>query len=231
MKKIHPYIILLVVILSATPGFLFSQLPVVSTTAVSDITTTSAISGGNVTNEGGTPVSRRGVCWSTTPNPTVGVNDTTWNASGPGIFTSWIYPLIPNTSYFVRAYAVNAEGTAYGTEYSFTTLQTQRELDSLVLVDLYNSTNGPGWINDDNWLTGNLDSWHGVTVSSDRVILIDMVENNLSGTIPASIGNLTELLQINFWTNDLQGPIPEEFGNLTNLTKLILNENQLTGIS
>ena len=208
---------------------MFSQLPIVTTTAVSDITSTSATSGGNVTDEGTSPVSRRGVCWSTTPNPTVGVNDTTWNASGPGIFTSLFFPLMPNTSYYVRAYAVNAEGTGYGTENSFTTLQTQRELDSLVLVELYNSTNGPGWINNDNWLTGNMNSWHGVTVSGNRVTVIDLTNNNLSGSIPASIGNLTELLQINFWTNDLQGPIPEEIGNLTNLTKLILNENQLTG--
>jgi hypothetical protein len=165
MKRINPYRLLLVTLLSAAPGFLFSQLPIVTTSAVSDITSTSATSGGNVTYEGDTAVSRRGVCWSIAPSPTIVANDTTWNGDGLGSFISLIGPLIPNTSYYVRAYAVNDEGTAYGAEYSFTTLPTQRELDSLVLVELYNNTNGPGWINNDNWLTGNLDSWHGITAT------------------------------------------------------------------
>ena len=96
------------------------NLPTVTTNTVSNITTTSAICGGNVTSDGGATVSARGVCWSTSQNPTVSDSHTS-NGTGTGSFTSSITVLSPNTTYYVRAYATNSAGTAYGSRVSFTT--------------------------------------------------------------------------------------------------------------
>lgn len=95
--------------------------PTVSTTAVTSITSNSAESGGEVTDEGGYPVTVRGVCWNTTGTPTITDSFTT-DGSGTGVFTSSITGLSINTQYFVRAYATNSDGTGYGNEVSFTTL-------------------------------------------------------------------------------------------------------------
>ena len=96
--------------------------PSVTTNAVSNISYTTATSGGNVTNDGGTPVTARGVCWSTSQNPTISDSHTT-NGSGTGSFISNITGLTQNTTYYVRAYATNSTGTGYGNQVSFTTLQ------------------------------------------------------------------------------------------------------------
>lgn len=97
-----------------------SGLPTVTTTAISAITASSATSGGNVTSDGGSTVTARGVCWSTNPAPTI-ANSFTTDGSGTGLFTSQITGLSPSTSYYVRAYATNAGGTAYGNELTFST--------------------------------------------------------------------------------------------------------------
>ena len=97
-----------------------ASLPTVTTTSVTSITQNSATSGGNVTADGGATVTPRGVCWSTSQNPTVSNSHTT-NGSGTGSFTSSITGLSANTTYYVRAYATNSVGTAYGSQISFTT--------------------------------------------------------------------------------------------------------------
>jgi hypothetical protein len=84
------------------------------------VTFHTAKSGGNVTDEGAAPVTARGVCWSTSPNPTIADNFTT-NDSGPGPFNSTMNQLTPNTTYYVRGYATNSYATAYGEEFQFTT--------------------------------------------------------------------------------------------------------------
>ena len=93
----------------------------VTTTAASAITATTATSGGNVTTDGGTPVTARGVCWSTNVNPTISDSHTT-DGSGTGVFTSSLTGLSPNTTYHIRAYATNSGGTFYGEDLQFTTL-------------------------------------------------------------------------------------------------------------
>lgn len=95
--------------------------PTVTTAAISAITPVSAKSGGNVSDDGGATVSARGVCWNTTGTPTIANNNTS-NGTGLGSFTSNLTSLNPSTTYFVRAYATNTAGTAYGNEVSFTTL-------------------------------------------------------------------------------------------------------------
>ena len=95
--------------------------PTVTTANVTNISYTTATSGGNVTADGGATVTARGVCWSTTANPTT-ANSKTINGGGTGIFVSNMTGLTPNTLYYVRAYATNCEGTAYGDQKTFTTL-------------------------------------------------------------------------------------------------------------
>ena len=95
-------------------------IPTVTTAVASDITSTSSTCGGNVTNGGGTTVTARGVCWDTLPNPTVSSSHTI-DGSGTGIFTSNLTGLTPGIRYYVKAYATNSLGTAYGEEKRFYT--------------------------------------------------------------------------------------------------------------
>jgi len=96
--------------------------PTVITTDVSNITSTSASCGGEVTNDGGAEVTERGICWSTNANPTLNDNHVT-AGTGTGSFTAAMNGLEANTTYHVRAYATNEVGTAYGQELEFTALQ------------------------------------------------------------------------------------------------------------
>ena len=96
-------------------------LPSVTTSNVTDITQTAAVSGGNVSSAGYGTVSARGVCWSTSQNPTIS-NSHTSDGNGTGVFTSNITGLTENTTYYVRAYATNEAGTSYGEQKTFTTL-------------------------------------------------------------------------------------------------------------
>ena len=96
------------------------------------------------------------------------------------------------------------------------------------LVDLYNSTNGPGWTNNANWLTDD-PGWFGLIIEDGHVTGIDLTNNVLSGSIPTSVGDLTNLTWLSLGMNSLTGPIPAEIGNLTNLQALRLWINQLDG--
>ena len=94
--------------------------PTVTTTAPSNVTTNSAICGGNVTFDGGATVTQRGICYSTSQNPTTS-SQTVSSGSGTGSFTCNLTGLSANTKYYVRAYATNSKGTSYGEQKSFTT--------------------------------------------------------------------------------------------------------------
>ena len=125
------------------------------------------------------------------------------------------------------------------------------------LVALYDATGGDNWTNNTNWKTAvPLSTWRGVTTNSDgRVTQLYLSQNNLTGTIPTQLGNLTSLTRLDLsvngltgtiptqlgnltslqtlslWGNELSGEIPAELGNLTSLTRLSLNQNNLTGRS
>ncbi len=92
-----------------------------TTLEVTDITLTTAISGGNIILDGGSEVLQRGVCWSRDENPTIN-NDHTNDGYGSGSFISFITGLSPNVPYFVRAYAINSASVAYGNQILFLTL-------------------------------------------------------------------------------------------------------------
>jgi hypothetical protein len=73
--------------------------------------------------------------------------------------------------------------------------------DSLALVDFYNSTDGPHWTKHDNWLTDPVSSWYGITVTDTRVTYIRLSNNNLTGHIPPSIGNLVKTIYLDLSGN------------------------------
>lgn len=108
------------------------------------------------------------------------------------------------------------------------------------LIAIYNSTNGDDWFSNYTWKTpplaadgfskpGTEGNWSGITVSGDSVIGICMQLNDLKGTLPAELGNLSNLEDLNLGFNYLEGEIPASLGNLSKLERLILVENRLTG--
>ncbi len=108
--------------------------------------------------------------------------------------------------------------------------------EKIALVDLYNATDGAHWTNNDGWKNyGSTDpcesSWYGVTCTSanDHVIRIELRSNNLTGIIPASLGNLRQLQLLFLSSNNLSGPIPASFANLLQLQDIRLSRNHLIG--
>jgi len=99
-----------------------SSTPTLTTSVVSSITDNSAICGGDIITNGGEFVTERGICWSTTDNPTIDIDSKTSDGSGNGLFVSTLSGLLPSTSYYVRAYATNSQGTSYGLSQNFITL-------------------------------------------------------------------------------------------------------------
>ena len=97
-------------------------LPTVSTTALSNIYASTATSGADVTGDGGSPITAVGICWSTSTGPIIALPTSTYVGASLGAFASDLFGLLPTTTYYVRAYATNANGTSYGAELSFTTL-------------------------------------------------------------------------------------------------------------
>ena len=93
----------------------------ITTTGASSITQTTAISGGTITADGGASITARGVVWSTATNPTIALPTKTSDGTGTGSFTSNLTGLSANTTYYVRSYATNANGTTYGNQVNFTT--------------------------------------------------------------------------------------------------------------
>ena len=105
---------------------------------------------------------------------------------------------------------------------------SDRSLDSLALIALYNSTDGDNWKN--SWdLAQPINTWRGIAVANDRVTRIDLGGNQLSGSIPSELGKLIQLQYLNLASNQLTGSIPHELGDLVRLERLILRNNQLSG--
>ncbi|MFH1118285.1 MAG: FISUMP domain-containing protein [Bacteroidota bacterium] len=129
-----------------------AELPTLTTETVSGITGTSAISGGNITSDGGAPVTQRGICWSSNSNPTL-ADQFTSDGSGPGAYASNLNGLTPNQIWYIRAYAINSAGTAYGNEVSFT---TALYIPGNGVIDIENNSYTTVVLGNQEWMGENL---------------------------------------------------------------------------
>ena len=137
-------------------------LPAITTTAISDTTGISAVSGGNIISDGGSTVIARGIVWSTNSSPTIALTTKTTDGLGVGQFISKLEGLAKSTKYYVRAYATNAGGTAYGNELVFTTTTVDLNLG---LVAYYPFNGNP---NDESGNNKNATVLNGVSLSTGR---------------------------------------------------------------
>ncbi len=143
-------------------------------------------------------------------------------------FQAWLQA-IPNTS-FTNFLGSSLPPNPLGPNCSAASASTGLT-DREILVALYNATDGANWEDNTNWLSNEpLGGWHGITTDADgRVTALGLARNNLTGTIPAELGGLSNLTSLSLGRNDLTGAIPSQLGNLSNLETLWLGDNQLTG--
>ena len=121
-KSVNLFLSLLIVsIMVLTYGCKKGDIPEVTTLEVTDMTNNSAKSGGNIISDGGCDITEKGVCWNTIGTPTIEADQKTSNGEGSENFTSNIAGLESANTYYVRAYATNGCGTAYGEEIIFST--------------------------------------------------------------------------------------------------------------
>ena len=131
-------------------------LPILNTLPITILPVTSSIStGGNITNDSGLKVSSRGVVWSTVANPTISLSTKTTDGSGIGDYFSNITSLLPDTTYYIRAYATNSKGTAYGNEVIYKTKPTFTTGSGL--TDACGNTYPTIILNGKEWMQKNLD--------------------------------------------------------------------------
>lgn len=140
----------------------------VSTTAVSSVSTQSAVSGGNISSNGGGAITESGVVWSINENPTIADSRTNENAT-TGTFVSTLSGLTAGTTYYVRAYATNGAGTSYGSQVSFTTL-------SNIVAPTVSTTSQSQVTNKSFVVSGNVSDWGGANVS-DRGVVYSKTNN------------------------------------------------------
>jgi hypothetical protein len=185
--------------------------PGVTTAPITSITPTNAVCGGEVTNQGASAVTARGVCWNTTGSPTIADSHTT-DGSGLGVFSSALTNLTAGQTYYVRAYAANASGTGYGQERSFVApmIPPGNALDfdgandyvriaDADVLDLTNNYTLEAWFKADsfNWIGGLVGKYH--TAGANGYFL------RLGKTAPYNSLNfdnmdcVTNLLQSNCW--------------------------------
>ena len=171
------------------------KVPVLTTTAVSSITSSTASCGGNITSDGGSTVTVRGVCWGESPTVTVTDKNTT-DGTGTGSYTSSITGLTGNTTYYVRAYATNSKGTGYGSAKTFTTLPASNQVPVLttnVAKSVTSTTAASG---------GNVSSDGGATIT-DRGICWGTTHNPTIANSKTTDGNGT-----GSFTSNLTGLTP-----------------------
>ncbi|MCK5775872.1 MAG: hypothetical protein KAH25_06845, partial [Bacteroidales bacterium] len=157
-------------------------------------------------------------------------NDVVLN-SNPITSTSYLdQDLINGTyNYYVTAVYDEGESTASNTVEVIVNQDVINVADSLALVELYQTCNGENWTHNDNWLTGPLSSWDGVTTNNNRVEELFLSANNVSGDIPESFGDLTGLVDFLATTNEITS-IPSTFGNLESLEVCWIGWNPISSL-
>jgi uncharacterized protein (TIGR02145 family) len=155
-------------------SFTTSQIAVatLTTSAVTSVTPTTATSGGSITSDGGTSVTARGVCWNSSASPTTASNKTS-DGTGTGTFSSDLTNLLPGTTYYVRSYAVNSAGTAYGNEITFTSASTTAKITTTQVsaITINSATSG-----------GNITSDGGAAITARGICWNTATDPSVSGS-------------------------------------------------
>jgi hypothetical protein len=175
----------------------------VTTQNITSITSTTAITGGNIITDGGPDIIQRGIVYGTNPNPTLD-GLFTQNGSGWGSFTSILSNLVPNTTYYVRAYAINSTGEVYGDERSFITLSIEMSINIGLLA--YYPFNGNAIDESGNGFHGIV---NGAVLTTDRKELRNAAysfSTNQSIIVPTSQYNNTYPITISLWYKATQLP-------------------------
>ena len=136
--------------------------------------------------------------------------------------------LTNGTTYEVQVRAGNAVGDG---PWSPSSRGTPESPDRVVLLEFYSATNGPNWTNSTNWGSSiPIGQWHGVSTNQDgRVTSLTLADNGLAGSVPSSLGDLTDLRRLYLYDNRLRGSIPSSLSNLTDLEHLFLDANEFSG--
>lgn len=202
--------------------------PIVNTIAASLITENTATAGGTIVSDGGSPITSKGLVWSTSVNPTIDLTTKTNDGTGSGAFERLITNLSPNTIYYVRAYATNSVGTAYGNQITFTTSKPPAPpiLESLTqgLVAYYPFN---GNANDESG-NGNNGILNGPTLTNDRYNNLNSAYsfNNNHIQIPTEFGftSVSGDISASLWFNSSFNINPQQyfldtrFGNSLRIT-------------
>lgn len=198
--------------------------PTLTTNAITNITSSSAITGGNISSDGGASIITRGVVWGTTNNPTISLSTKTTNGSGQGVFQSAITELDESSKYFVRAYATNSAGTAYGNEISFTTAKgfvfgTVVGANGRIWMDRNLGASRVATSSTDAEAYGDLYQWgraadgHEKRTSKDTIVLSNTDQPGHSLFIKTQYSDWRKTNNNNLWqgVNGINNPCPKGF--------------------
>jgi hypothetical protein len=209
-----------------------SSVPILTTLSVDNITSTSATSGGNISNDGGSAVTERGVCWSTSPNPTVSHKYATDGSSGTGKFSSNLSGLTGNTSYYVRAYAKNITGTGYGEVISFSTSPTTEFAAALQATNVKSTVAVLNGRIRANYLTTSATFEYGTSLNYGEEIAAtpDQITGNSFTDISANIDGLTPQTTYHYRIKIVNSSGTAYSNDMTFYTNYVLGEFYQGGI-
>ncbi|MFD2564698.1 T9SS type A sorting domain-containing protein [Aquimarina rubra] len=170
---------------------------------------------------------------STTLTSPISGSSYQWTLDGVNISGATSSSLIVNnfSSSDVGDYSVIVDGVPLVNTVAlgiFSSSISDYDRDRQALIDFYNATNGPSWIDNTNWLTGPMETWKGVKVENCRVTELRLSSNNISGTIPASFSNLTALKRINMSQNNISGVL--DISTMPDLLDIIVHNNDISDV-